>query len=186
MQVMQGFRAYFDPEYLHMQAVTKVVPHTLLAWFETSDGQWFKQQIGGGQQQSDATVRNAYDRGPIRRGDQVIAYLAAKNARFLFSTDTPSAPSYGNLPGLNEYLEMKDLQRAGLSLRQILRAATIENARMFHLDSQVGTIEAGKKANLLLLRKSPLETVEAYDNIDTVWIEGTAIPRDALAADRLR
>jgi imidazolonepropionase-like amidohydrolase len=186
MQVMQGFRAYFDPEYLHMEAVAKVVPPALLAWFQTSEGQWFKQQIGGAQQQPDANVRNAYDRGPIRRGDQVIAYLAAKNARFLFGTDTPSAPSYGNLPGLNEYLEMKDLQRAGLSPRQILRAATIENARRFHLDSQVGTIEQGKTANLLLLRKSPLETIEAYDSIDTVWIEGRAIPRDALAADRLR
>ena len=37
--------------------------------------------------------------------------------------------AYGNLPGLNGYLEMQQLLRAGLSLEQIFRAATINNAR---------------------------------------------------------
>lgn len=182
MQVMQGFRAYFDPEYLQMKAVAKVVPPKLLAWFNSPEGKWFKQEIAAGAQTSDAAARQGIDRSPIRRGDQVVAYLAAKNARFVFGTDTPSAPTYGNLPGLNGYLEMQDLHRAGMSLRQILRAATIENARMFHLDSQVGTIEAGKVANLLLLRKSPLETVDAYDSIVTVWVHGKPVSRETLAA----
>lgn len=58
--------------------------------------------------------------------------------------------------GLNGYLEMQQLHEAGLSLEQIFQAATINNAREFKLDSQVGTIEPGKIANLVLLRKSPL------------------------------
>ena len=182
MQVMGGFRAYFEPEYLQMEAVAKVTPPKLLAWFNSPEGKWFKQEIAAGAQVSDAAARNGLDRGPIRRGDQVVAYLAAKNAHFLFGTDTPSAPTYGNLPGLNGYLEMRDLYRAGLSLPQIFRAATVENARMFHLDSQVGTIEPGKIANLVLLRKSPLQGVEAYDSIVTVWIHGKPIGRDGLAA----
>jgi len=121
------------------------------------------------------------DRGPIRRVRQVVDYLAARNANFLFGTDTPSAPTYGNLPGLNGYLEMKQLHDAGLSLEQIFRAATINNARQFKLDSQVGTIEPGKVANLVLLRKSPLESVDAYDSIVTVWVHGRPISRDSLA-----
>jgi len=40
---------------------------------------------------------------------------AGKEANFLFGTDTPSAPTYGNLPGLNGYLEIQQLQKAGLS-----------------------------------------------------------------------
>jgi imidazolonepropionase-like amidohydrolase len=184
MQVMEGgFRAYFDPDYLRMRAVAKVTPPKLLAWFNSPEGKWFKQEIAGGDI-SDVAAREGLDRGPIRRGRQVVGYLAARNARFLFGTDTPSAPSYGNLPGLNGYLEMQDLCRAGLSLRQIFLAATIENARMFRLDSQVGTIEPGKIANLLLLSKSPLQTIEAYDSITTTFVHGMPISRESLAADQ--
>ena len=113
----------------------------------------------------------------------MIGYLATKNARFLFGTDTPSAPSYGYLPGLNQYLEMQDLYRAGVSLPQILKAATIDNARAFRLDSQFGTIEPGKIANLLLLKKSPLASLEAYDSITMIWVHGKPILRDDLAAN---
>ncbi|HEX5243391.1 MAG TPA: amidohydrolase family protein [Tepidisphaeraceae bacterium] len=182
IQVMQGLRAYFDPAYLDMPAVRRVIPAKLLTWFQSPQGKWFKKELAGDNPQPDAAMREGYDRGPIRRVDQVVAYLAAKNARFLFGTDTPSAPTYGNLPGLNGYLEMQDLYRAGMSLPQILRAATIENARMFHLDSQVGTIEPGKIANLVLLRKSPLESTDAYNGIVTVFVHGKPISRDTLAA----
>jgi len=78
----------------------------------------------------------------------------------------------GNLPGLNGYLEMRRLVAAQMSLRQLLEAATINNARAFGLIEQVGTIEIGKRANLLLLNRSPLESVEAYDSIRSVWIGG--------------
>jgi imidazolonepropionase-like amidohydrolase len=111
----------------------------------------------------------------------VVGYLAARNANFVFGTDTPSAPTYGNLPGLNGYLELQQLHAAGLSLEQIFQAATINNAREFKLDSQLGTIEPGKIANLVLLRKSPLESVDAYDSIVTVWVHGNPVSRDSLA-----
>jgi imidazolonepropionase-like amidohydrolase len=124
-----------------------------------------------------------FERNPVRRVQQVAGYLASHDAHFLFGTDTPSGPTYGNLPGLNGYLEMKQLKRAGLSLEQIFKAATISNAREFKIDSKVGTIEAGKDANLVLLEKSPLESVEAYDGVVSVWIHGTALRREALAAN---
>jgi imidazolonepropionase-like amidohydrolase len=69
---------------------------------------------------------------------------------------------------------MQELQRAGLSLTRILRAATISNARALKIDSQVGTIEPGKIANLILLKESPLESISAYDSLSMVWIHGKA------------
>ena len=69
-----------------------------------------------------------------------------------------------------------------MSLAQIFRAATISNAREFKLDSQLGTIEPGKIANLILLKKSPLDSVDAYDSIVTVWVHGKPVSRDNLAA----
>ncbi len=182
IQVMRGLGAYFDPEYLKMKAIPKVIPGEMLAWFNSPEGKWFKKELVD-DDTPDATMLEGLNRGPVRHVQQVVAYLASKDADFLFGTDTPSAPTYGNLPGLNGYLEMQELQEAGLSLAQILRAATISNARKFKLDSQVGTIEPGKIANLVLLKQSPLESVDAYDSIVTVWVHGKAISRESLAAN---
>jgi imidazolonepropionase-like amidohydrolase len=181
-QVVSGELAYFDPEYLKAKAIPKVVPRSLLAWFNTAEGQWFKKElIEDGA--PDAAMVEGYEKGPLRRERLVVAYLAGKDANFLFGTDTPSGPTYGNLPGLNGYLEMQQLRKAGLSLAQIFRAATISNAREFGLDAQIGTLEPGKIANLVLLKKSPLESVEAYDSVTAVWIHGQQVSRESLAAD---
>jgi imidazolonepropionase-like amidohydrolase len=182
IQVLRGLGAYFDPEYLKMKAIPKVIPNELLEWFNSPEGKWFKKELAA-DDTPDAAMLQGLDRGPIRHVRLVVAYLARKDADFLFGTDTPSAPTYGNLPGLNGYLEMQQLQKAGMSLVQILTAATIHNARRFKLDAQVGTIEPGKIANLVLLKQSPLESVDAYDSITTVWVHGKPIARESLAAD---
>jgi len=181
IQVLAGLTAYFDPDYLKMAAIPKVVPAEMLAWFNTPEGKWFKKEVND-DGRPDAAVLNGFQRGPVHHVQLVVGYLAGKDANFLFGTDTPSAPTYGNLPGLNGYLEMQQLRKAGMSLAQIFKAATINNAREFKLDSQIGTVEAGKVANLVLLRKSPLESLDAYDSISTVWVHGVALQRESLAA----
>ena len=181
IQVLAGMSLYFDPEYLKMPAMAKVIPAEMLAWFNSAEGKSFKRELER-PGFTDRAMLEGYERSVFRRVRQVVAYLASKDANFLFGTDTPSGPTYGNLPGLNGYLEMQQLQKAGLSLAQILRAATISNARALRIDSQVGTIEPGKIANLILLKESPLQSVSAYDSIATIWVHGKAISRESLAA----
>jgi len=183
-QVLQGLRAYFDPAYLKNPAIPKVVPRAMLAWFNTPQGRWFKMEIAG-DDTSDTAMLARFDRGPLHQASLVAGYLAGKDANFLFGTDTPSAPTYGNLPGLNGYLEMQQWRKAGLSLAQIFQAATLNNAKQFKLDDRLGTIEAGKAANLVLLAKSPLESIDAYDSVVSVWIHGRQVQRKALGADNL-
>ncbi|MGZ8341645.1 MAG: amidohydrolase family protein [Telluria sp.] len=180
MQVLYGLRAYFEPGYLSDPAVRKVVPAALAAWFASPAGRAFREEIAEGG--SDAEVLAGFD-GALRRQRQVVAYLADKDANLLLGSDTPSSPTYGNLPGLNGYREIRRMHEAGMSLRQVFKAATINNARAFGLDRSVGTIEAGKAANLLLMKTSPLEDIAAYDKIVTVWIDGKSVARPALAAD---
>jgi len=182
VQVLEGERVYFEPDYLQSEAIRKVIPMEMLAWFDTPDGKGFKKDLVD-EDTPDAVMAQGYEKGPIRRERLVVAYLAKKDANFLFGTDTPSGPTYGNLPGLNGYLEMQQLQKAGLSLAQIFKAATIRNAREFKIDSQLGTIEKGKIANLVMLKKSPLESVDAYDSITAVWVHGAQVSRDSLAVD---
>jgi imidazolonepropionase-like amidohydrolase len=131
---------------------------------------------------SDVTVISAaYDRLG-GSGDAVTRYLAENNARLLFGTDTPAAPIYTNPPGLNGFYEMRRWIAAGVTTPRLFRAATIENARVMRLDRDIGTIEKGKRAHLLLLRANPLESVEAYNTIDAVFLGGRLIRRETLSA----
>jgi len=61
-----------------------------------------------------------------------------------------------------------------------LRAATLENAKALGLSRELGSIEVGKRADLLLLSKNPLETISACDAIDRVFLNGEPIARDSL------
>jgi hypothetical protein len=182
MQVLYGLRANFDPAYLNDPGVAKVVPKAMLAWFQSGQGKWFKRELAEDEVHADDAAMRDGMAPALRRQDQVVAYLAARDANFVFATDTPSSPTYGNLPGLNGYLEMRRLHAAGMSLAQVFKAATINNARTFRLDAKVGTIEVGKTANLLLMRTSPLKDIGAYDSVETVWVGGKQAERGELAA----
>ena len=103
--------------------------------------------------------------------------------KILFGSDTPSGPSYGNPPGYNGFLEMQRLSDAGLSPRQVLRSATLDNARAFGVEDRYGTVEVGKVANLLLLTENPLESVTAYATVENVILRGQFLDRSRLAAN---
>lgn len=61
--------------------------------------------------------------------------------------------------------EMELLQNAGLSPREILTAATRTPAEMLGLADQLGTVEVGKRADLVVLEDDPLQDISAVRNI---------------------
>jgi imidazolonepropionase-like amidohydrolase len=113
---------------------------------------------------------------------RVVAPLAEAEANLLFGSDTPSGPTYANPPGLNGRLEMDNWIAAGVSEEKLFRALTIDNAEMMGLDGEIGTVEPGKTANLLLLGANPLDSITAYDTIQTVFLHGEPIARETLSA----
>ncbi len=70
------------------------------------------------------------------------------------------------------YREMELLKEAGLSNMQVLVAATIQNARFFRIDERLGSIEKGKVADLILLRKNPLDDLKAMNTVEKVMLNG--------------
>ena len=182
LRVIDGLGALFDPTFLDDPRLGRVLPRELIAWYRTPGGQAYasemRRQFGSaGDERVRKIMRHVADHGAV-----AARYLVAHGGRLVFGSDTPSGPTYGNPPGLNGYLELERLARAGIPLDQLLAAATIEAARAFHLEARYGSVEAGKVANLLLLRSNPLNTVKAYDAIDLVVSRGKVIDRAALAA----
>jgi len=118
-----------------------------------------------------------------QRYERLIGRMDAGGANLIFGTDTAVGGfGWGNPPGLNGFWEMQGWAKGGVSLRSIFEAATIRNARMFRLDREIGTIEAGKRADFLLMSRNPLDTLEAYNSISMVVLNGDLLQRETLSA----
>jgi imidazolonepropionase-like amidohydrolase len=117
------------------------------------------------------------------RYERLIGAMAADGASLLFGTDTAVGGfGWASPPGLAGYREIQVWRRVGVSLENLFAALTIGNARAFGLDREVGTIEAGKYADLLILNANPLEDVMAYDTIVQVILGGEVMARNSLSA----
>jgi imidazolonepropionase-like amidohydrolase len=66
---------------------------------------------------------------------------------------------FGNERGLNGRVELQNWADAGAPLTLILRTATLDNAVALGLSHELGSIEVGKRADLLLLKENPLTSL---------------------------
>lgn len=73
--------------------------------------------------------------------------------------------------------EMELWAECGISNADIIKAATIENARYFRIDDRLGSIEKGKIADILVVKGNPLEDIKAARNIMKVMLNGKWVPR---------
>jgi len=178
LQVLYGLRNLFDGATLSDPKLLRVLPRSLIEWYETPEGKWFRNSIAAGTPDPHTLLAD-----PIGRVAAATTYMAQHHARLLFGTDTPSAPTYANPPGLNAWMEMRHLADAGVTPEQIFQAATLSNARALKLDRDIGTVEVGKRANLLLVRADPRKTIDAYQQIVEVILGGRVLDPGALAAN---
>jgi imidazolonepropionase-like amidohydrolase len=102
--------------------------------------------------------------------------LADAGANIAMGTDSGPVARF---QGYFEHLEMWMMADAGLSPLQILQAATSAAADCLNLPD-VGTLEAGKWADLLILDKNPLDDIRNTRTISAVWIGGKQVPRVGL------
>jgi len=179
-RVIGGLADLAVPAFLDDEHLQHVLPAAVASWYRLKEGQWFAREVvqGMGLPRDRAHAVLADIQG---RGQRAALYFAREGGRILFGSDTPSAPTYANPPGYNGYLELRELEAAGLSTKQLLSAATIENARFFGL-ADYGTVEPGKVASLLLLRSDPLVSTAAFDTIETVIVKGRVVQREELSA----
>lgn len=186
IQVLASQRALFDTGYLDDRELRHVLPAVYIAWLQSPQGRWhrdalvemFPEVLGG---KDDHELYTLFDRFADKT-KTITRVLAAHDARLLFGTDTPSGPAWGNPPGYNGYLEMLDWADAGVSPARLLEAATRANAEAFHLEDELGTVEPGKRADLLVLDENPLRSVEAWSSIRWVVKDGAVIDRARLSA----
>jgi imidazolonepropionase-like amidohydrolase len=99
--------------------------------------------------------------------------LADAGVRVPLGTDSGPA---GRFQGYFEHLEMEMMVDAGLTPMQVLTAATSHAAGCMGLDSELGTVEPGKRADFVVLTANPLEDITNTRTIESVWINGNRVP----------
>ena len=84
-------------------------------------------------------------------------------------TDTPIGLS---VPGYSLHSELEMLVKAGLSPLEALGSATVRPAEYFSLQNELGSIDVGKKADMVLLDKNPLDDIRNTKTIAAVISKG--------------
>ena len=80
--------------------------------------------------------------------------------------------------------ELADMVRAGMSPADVIVAATSTSAEFVGADD-LGTVEAGKSADFIVLDANPLDDITNTRAIDAVYLRGVAVDREGLGAELL-
>ena len=97
----------------------------------------------------------------------------------LAGTDTAWYQPY-TYAGFSLHDELAQLVQAGLTPMESLQTATINPARFLGLEKDLGSVEEGKIANLVLLDADPLADIHNTTKISEVFLAGKEFDRSAL------
>lgn len=188
IQVLYGEQEIANPHFFDNPQVSHAIPKHLQKWYQSEQGQWMKniilEEVAKPKDSPKVQYQNmrlAYQH-PLNHVRDMVKRLSQHGSILMFGSDTPSGPFYTQFPGVNGRWEMDRWLESGLSLQQLFSAMTIENARRLGLENELGSVEIGKTANLLLLKKNPLATIKAYDSIEYVIVKGQLVKRNNLSA----
>jgi len=91
-----------------------------------------------------------------------------------------SIGAHGQREGLAAHWEMWSFARGGMSNLQALMTATTEPARHLGFDKDIGSLEEGKLADLVILSDNPLDDIRNTDKIEHVMIGGRLYEADTM------
>jgi imidazolonepropionase-like amidohydrolase len=140
-----------------------VAASTVAQWTEAKNT--MLQETGS----SEASARRMIE---VRR--KLIKALHAAGAGLLLGSD---APQVWNVPGFSTHRELESLVAAGLTPWQALETGTRNVAAYFGTLEEAGTVETGKRADLILLDADPLKDIRNTTRRAGVMVRGRWLPQ---------
>ena len=117
------------------------------------------------------------DRTTLAREVGILTRILRSGGRVLAGTDIPLAPV-----GVSLHLNLRGLVRYGMTPYEALRTATSLPARQVGVEGDLGTVESGKLADLVLVEGNPLRRIEDAAAVRLVIKDGRARSVDQLIA----
>jgi len=128
---------------------------------------WVIESVDAGAQISDASLRKAHEVVEIH-ADSVSRAVAA-GVKVAMGTDAGVGPHGDNLR------ELALMTKTGMGPSAVLRSATLEAARLLGVDDRLGTIEAGKLADLVVVDGDAYELDDLGARVAQVWKAGALV-----------
>jgi imidazolonepropionase-like amidohydrolase/Tol biopolymer transport system component len=182
-------RIFKDVIELTAQAQTVYTP-TLIVSYGSPFGQYYWRQrrnYHGDEKLARFTPHEELDRKARRvtespDEDYIFREVAAGAAAIYRKGGQVALGSHGEQQGIGAHWELWMLQSGGLTTMETLRVATINGAKALGLDKDVGSLEPGKVADLVVLDKNPLESI--YNSESIRWVMKAGELYDANTLDR--
>jgi imidazolonepropionase-like amidohydrolase len=105
----------------------------------------------------------------LEQASKNLKKLSDAGVKIAMGTDTGPPARF---QGYFELMELELMAKAGLTPKQVLIAATRDAARCQKLDQNLGTLEANKWADFVVLDADPLADISNARKINTVYIAG--------------
>ena len=116
----------------------------------------------------------------FRQEEHVFPKLAASAAKIIRAGGRVCVGGHGQLQGIQCHWEIWALHSGGLTGLEALRAATLHGAEAIGYAQDLGSIEPGKLADLLVLAKDPLQNIRNTNSIKYVMKNGELFEGDTL------
>ena len=126
----------------------------------------FTDEITQGYGSDDLATRKKF----VEKELELVRMLHKAGVEFLAGTDTPAGVHI--FPGFSLHEELQRFVAAGFTPLEALQTATLNPARFFGMQEQLGTIEEGKLADLVLLSANPLEDISNTQKVAGVFVNG--------------
>ncbi|HUR98844.1 MAG TPA: amidohydrolase family protein, partial [Pyrinomonadaceae bacterium] len=109
--------------------------------------------------------------------NKLIKAIYDAGGKIMVGSDTPE---FLWLYGFSEHREMRALSDAGMPNYAVLAAATRNAHEYLGTIAKSGTVEKGKRADLLLLNANPIENISATENRTGVMLNGKWYPQEEM------
>jgi imidazolonepropionase-like amidohydrolase/Tol biopolymer transport system component len=118
-------------------------------------------------------------RRPMASEDDYNHILIAKGAKQIMDAGAlVNMGAHGQIHGIGAHWEMWMMHQGGMSSMEALRTATLNPALTLGMEKDLGSIEAGKLADLVVLDRNPLENIRHTEGVRMVMINGRLYDHD--------
>jgi len=120
-----------------------------------------------------AVVDERSRRRTMSPDDEFNHFALARNCKELLDAGTSvQLGAHGQLQGLGAHWELWMFQQGGMTNMEALRCGTLNGAWYLGMDADLGSLEPGKLADVLVLEKNPLEDIRNSESIQYTMING--------------
>ncbi len=167
LTVLRSIASLTDPEFRNDPRLRYMPPGIRFQWDPANDFR-FKARTAEDYELSKLVLQRQFE---------IVGQMRKAGVEFLAGTDTLNPYCF---PGFSLHNELELMVKAGFTPLEALQSATLNPARYLGQEKNMGTVEKGKLADLVLLDANPLEDIKHTQKINAVVYGGKLYPRAEL------